>query len=161
MKFGSKTAAGRASPLALAVLAALLVGLALWATSWHRPPRGSALEASRLAPAAPADTAVNDDAIVHALAMTGLDSIAFKSRWHDEVRGLDLAALDPGRREIFLRFANAERCTCGCGYTLAGCRASDMSCEVSGPHLEALLDSVRAGRIRSARGVRSRPGSGG
>ncbi|HEY3215273.1 MAG TPA: hypothetical protein VGK93_02145 [Candidatus Eisenbacteria bacterium] len=56
-----------------------------------------------------------------------------------------------------MQFANAERCTCGCGYTLAGCRAYDPTCEVSLPRIEGLLDSVRDGHIREARGVRSRP----
>jgi hypothetical protein len=88
------------------------------------------------------------------------DSSAIKARWLDDVHGMDLAPLTSAQREIFLRFANSEHCTCGCGYTLAGCRASDMSCEVSGPRLEALMDSVRTGKIRSARGVRSRPSGG-
>lgn len=85
------------------------------------------------------------------------DSAEIKSRWHDEVRGIELAGVSDPQRELFVRFANAERCTCGCGYTLAGCKASDMSCEVSGARLEALLDSIRTGRIRSARGLRERP----
>ncbi|HTO90848.1 MAG TPA: hypothetical protein VMJ70_06910 [Candidatus Sulfotelmatobacter sp.] len=105
---------------------------------------------------------------VVAKAMAGLprdggasvDSSAIKARWHDEVNGMDLSPLTPAQREIFLRFANSERCTCGCGYTLAGCKASDMSCEISGPRLDALMDSVRTGKIRSARGVRARPSSG-
>ena len=59
-----------------------------------------------------------------------VDSAELKSRWHDEVRGADLSGLDDRQRELFLRYANAGRCTCGCGYTLAGCKASDMSCEV-------------------------------
>lgn len=86
-----------------------------------------------------------------------VDSAEIKSRWQDEVRGVDAGGLDARRLEMFVRYANAERCTCGCGYTLAGCKASDMSCEVSGARLEALRDSIRAGRIRSARGIRARP----
>jgi hypothetical protein len=89
-----------------------------------------------------------------------VDSAAFKSRWLDPVRGMDLGSLSASQREIFLRFANSEYCTCGCGYTLAGCRESDMSCEISGPRLDALMDSVRTGKIRSARGVRARPSGG-
>jgi len=155
---GNASQAGRVSPLALAILAALIVGLAAWATSWHRVPTAKLTVA---APPSPADTAVDDAAIDRALAIARPDSAAFKSRWLDEVRNVDYTDLDPARREIFLRFANAERCTCGCGYTLAGCLASDMTCEVSGGRVRALLDSVRAGRIRSARSVRARPSSGG
>ena len=153
--------AGRVSPLALAILAALLVGLAAWATSWHRTPGWPFMPRGEARGPAPADTAVDDAAIGRALAMTTPDSAAIKSRWQDDARGIDYADLDPGRREIFLRFANAERCTCGCGYTIAGCLASDMTCEVSGAMARALLDSVRAGRIRSAKNLRARPASGG
>ncbi|MBI1796254.1 MAG: hypothetical protein HY076_00845 [Candidatus Eisenbacteria bacterium] len=85
-----------------------------------------------------------------------IDSTMFKQRWIDDVRGVDVTALDSRQRELFLRFANARECTCGCGYTLAGCKASDMTCEVSGAALAALRDSVRAGRITSARGIRAR-----
>jgi hypothetical protein len=106
-----------------------------------------------------------DDVVAKAMAGvprvdTPADSAAIKARWHDEVNGMDLSSLSASQREIFLAFANSEHCTCGCGYTLAGCKASDMSCEISGPRLEALLDSVRTGKIRSARGVRARPSSG-
>jgi len=89
-----------------------------------------------------------------------VDSSAIKSRWLDDLHGMDLTALTASQREIFLRFANSEYCTCGCGYTLAGCRNSDMSCEISGPRLDALMDSVRTGKIRSAKGVRTRPSGG-
>ncbi|HTM57904.1 MAG TPA: hypothetical protein VL123_05755 [Candidatus Udaeobacter sp.] len=151
-------ASGRVSPIALIVIAAFIVGLAAWAASWHRLPLQTAASAPRKI-LAPEDTAVTDRAIDRALAVTQLDSVAYKSRWLDQVRGFDLSSLDAKKREVFLRFANAERCTCGCGYTLAGCKASDMTCEVSGASLQALLDSVRAGRVTSARGVRSRPRS--
>jgi hypothetical protein len=68
-----------------------------------------------------------------------------KSRWVPEVKGFDYSDLNRDRRTLFIRFANAERCTCGCGYTLAGCRTYDPSCPVSGPRVQALLDSVRTG----------------
>ena len=90
-----------------------------------------------------------------------VDSAELKTRWHDEVRGVDLAGLDGARRELFVRYANAGMCTCGCGYTLAGCKASDMSCEISGARLEALRDSIGAGWIRDAKGIRERPGRAG
>jgi hypothetical protein len=62
---------------------------------------------------------------------------------------------------LFVRLVNGEQCTCGCGYTLAGCRASDMTCEISSVRVEALYDSVRAGHITSGRGTRERPREGG
>jgi hypothetical protein len=86
-----------------------------------------------------------------------VDSLALKSQWQDVVQGVDVSALDPRQREVFVRFANAERCTCGCGYTLAACRAYDASCETSPRLLDALLDSVKAGLVHGADGVRKRP----
>ena len=80
-----------------------------------------------------------------------------KSEWVDEIPGADASGLAPERREIFLRFANAERCTCGCGFTLAACRRFDQECDVSGPRVLRLLDSVAAGLVPDAEGIRRRP----
>jgi hypothetical protein len=148
-------------------MALLSLGLAvlLW---WALRPGAMRPPAPAGAPTAPgalsaADSAGSDADIEAALRMARattpmeVDSTAIKNAWHDEVAGVDLGALSPSRRSLFLRFANAERCTCGCGYTLAGCLASDMTCDVSRSSVSALLDSVSAGRIRSARGVRERP----
>ena len=145
---------GRAHVVAAVAMLLLVAGLGAWWWS-ARSPRPV-----RLPPLATPDT-TSDRAVDQALDLAGRDSSVIKSRWHDEVAGFDLSGLDARRQELFVRFANAERCTCGCGYTLAGCRASDMNCEVSGPRLGALLDSVRSGRIRSASGLRARPDRGG
>lgn len=143
---------GRASWIAILAVAGLIAGLsAAW---WYsRPPRPAPLASTP-----DARPVLPDDAIHRGLRAAADDSAAIKARWVDEVPGFDLSDLDAARREIFVRFANAERCTCGCGYTLAACRAFDSSCEVSAPRVQALLDSVRAGRITSAAGVRKRPG---
>ena len=84
-----------------------------------------------------------------------------KSRWVAEVKGFDYGDLSRDRRTLFIRFANAERCTCGCGYTLAGCRTYDPSCPVSGPRVQALLDSVRTGLYVAPRTVPRRRARGG
>ena len=88
--------------------------------------------------------------------LPGADSTK-KNAWVEEIPGADLAALDPVRAEIFLRFAHARRCTCGCGFTLAACRQYDPSCEVSSPLAAALLDSVTRGEVADTRGLRPRP----
>jgi len=110
----------------------------------------------------------SDDAIARALRQARgdsspaiLDSTELKSRWTPEVKGFDVSDLTPARRETFVAFANAQRCTCGCGYTLAGCRTYDPSCPVSGPRVRALLDSVRTGRHSSAPGALRKPSRGG
>ena len=154
-----------ASRLALALLA-LALAVLLWRAV---RPAGSRAPASAGGPGgesgalSAADSAGSDQDIEHALRMARaatpleVDSTAIKSAWHDDVAGVELGSLTPAQHDVFLRFANAERCTCGCGYTLAGCLASDMTCDVSRASVAALLDSVSQGRIRSARGVRQRP----
>ena len=68
------------------------------------------------------------------------------------------------RQQRFLRSANSltlglARGRCGCGYTLAACRTYDPTCPESGPVAEALRDSILAGHVRSAEGLRARPGA--
>ena len=144
--------AGRVHWVAIVAIAVLLAGIGI---AWRQsqvpriPEPMSGTPGDAEPPAAVVEQALRNT--------TPIDSTAFKQRWIEEVRGADLTGLDHARRERFLRFANAEQCTCGCGYTLAGCRASDMTCDVSGPRIVALLDSVRSGSIASARGVRARP----
>ena len=145
---------GRASWIALVAFVALAVGIGIaWQQS--RPLRP-------VEPPVPGGESGNR-AIDQALegAAPSIDSTAIKQRWVEEVPGVDVSGLDAGHLELFLRHANAGQCTCGCGYTLAGCRASDMTCDVSGGRLQALLDSIRAGHITSARGIRARPRDGG
>ena len=141
--------------IGFAAVAALIAGITVLYRPWppERRPAGGALPRS-------ADT--SDAVVEQALGQipVPVDSVALKSRWMDEVKGVDVAALDAGQRQIFLRFANAERCTCGCGYTLAACRTYDLTCPVSLPRVEKLRDSVRVGWIRSASGLRERPSAG-
>jgi len=139
----------------LVALIALAAGLAAWlnATRPHLPASAPAVSPG---PVAEPDSGV----IARALQNAEPDSFVYKHRWIDELNGFDLTTLDPAKRALFLRYANSEMCTCGCGYTLAGCRQSDMDCDISGPHLTALLDSVRTGKIRQADGLRSAPARG-
>jgi len=148
---------GRARWIALAALLALIAGLGVAYMQW-RPPRKALppVEAAPL-PAVDAGDGPSDVERELAKAATAADSAEIKQRWVDEVKEIDAGLLDAPRREIFIRFANAERCTCGCGFTLAGCRAYDSSCEVSLPRVRALFDSVLAGQITSAAGTRRRP----
>jgi hypothetical protein len=163
---GLTWSSGRSHWIALVALVVLAAGLGTAVWQW-RPPRESAVPRSTAGspPGAEPGERVIEEALRQAPPVQGpqtpIDSTAFKQRWLDEVRGVDLAGLDSTRRVLFVRFANAGRCTCGCGYTLAACRASDMTCEVSGARLEALLDSIRAGHITRARGIRARPRSRG
>jgi hypothetical protein len=177
---------GRTRWLVIATMAVIALGLAqamrqtgVWKSSATPEPGdavirqalGQVSTPARSTPAPPtADTARTDVTPAHpetAMSMghlppghPAIDSTAIKHRWIDDVRGVDVSMLDPDMRALFVRFANARECTCGCGYTLAGCKASDMTCEVSGAALEALRDSIRLGRIVVARGIRERPPGG-
>jgi hypothetical protein len=63
-----------------------------------------------------------------------------------DVPGLDLDALSPSQKTMALKRLNEEKCTCGCGFTLAQCRINDSSCNVSLPIAEKILAEIRAGQ---------------
>jgi hypothetical protein len=92
------------------------------------------------------------DVVARALDLAKSDSTRLKEAWVDDIPDLELAALPAAAGATFLRLANGRRCDCGCGYTLAGCRRYDSTCDVSGPRARALFDSVRDGRITRADG---------
>ena len=139
--------------VAVVTLAALVAGV--WvALAYLRPPPNAPAPPPRAE--APADSTLPGDIVDQALDLAA-DSVAIKHRWVDAIKELNLAKLSAPRREVFIRFANARACTCGCGYTLAGCRVHDSTCEISGPLVRALYDSVLAGRITRAEGIRERP----
>lgn len=150
--FPRHSESGRVPWAALVAVVALLSGLGVWYSNWRaaQPP----------APDAPAPAVTleepADDVVDRALALAG-DSTAIKRHWVEDLRGIELADLDPARREIAIRFANARACTCGCGFTLAACRTYDPTCEVSLPLTQALVDSVSTGTLRDVRGLRPRP----
>lgn len=148
----------RTTLFGLLALAALIVGawLALRPTLPRRPlPAPTATELADPG----GDVVARAMKDVPAAPPPPVDSTEIKMRWQDDIAGLDLASLSERDREIFLRAANSQRCTCGCGFTLAACRAYDSQCETSGPRVQALFDSVRAGRITRASGLRKRPAS--
>lgn len=120
--------------------------LAAWWAKHQPPPRPVVIDMESL----PAD------AVERALEMAGPDSTR-RDEWVETVPGIDASLLSAGQRETFIRFANARRCSCGCGFTLAACRAFDPTCEVSLPIVQALHDSVARGLIGQAAALRPRP----
>jgi len=60
-----------------------------------------------------------------------------------EIPGLDLAPLTARQREETLHRLNTDKCTCGCGLTLAQCRINDPSCEVSLPTAQRVVAEIR------------------
>jgi hypothetical protein len=98
----------------------------------------------------------SDDVIKRALALADPDSVAIKTKWVETVPDVDVSDLGSERRETFVRLINARSCDCGCGYTLGACRNFDPTCEFSGPIVQALLDSIRAGHTMDLDGLRPR-----
>ena len=140
----------------LLIIGAAVAGVAVGAVVLHRsfdqpmragPPVGGAV-------AAPDEA--GEDVVARALRLAAIDTTK-KREWVDDIPDLDLAALTPGEREVFTRIANGRACTCGCGFTLAGCRRFDSECEFSGPRASALYDSVHAGKLPRADGYPARP----
>jgi hypothetical protein len=137
---------GRAPWILAGVLLVLAVGIGLAWRQWQAArSAGAPLDAED-------DPLVTDTVVEQALGATS-DSV-LKTLWKDEVQGVDVTHLSEVQRTLFVKLANAQRCTCGCGYTLAGCRTYDPTCEVSLPRVEALLDSVRRGLVRDGRDTR-------
>ena len=74
--------------------------------------------------------------ILYGLANTS--GIAYGER---QLTAIDFTSLNSDQKRAALVEANAERCTCGCGMTLAQCVATDMTCP------------VREGNITKIRGM--------
>ena len=47
-----------------------------------------------------------------------------------EIKVVDFSGLDAKQKRSALEAANAARCTCGCGMTLAQCVATDSTCPI-------------------------------
>ena len=142
--------------LLIGVVAILAVAAFALRGSFRMPVREHVSDTGTLPPAM-ADVDSGEDVVARALRLAAIDTTK-KKAWVDDIPDLELASLPEPARETFLRIANGRRCSCGCGFTLAGCRRFDSECETSGPRARALLDSVRAGQITSAGGFPGRPG---
>ena len=69
-----------------------------------------------------------------------MDGIAYGERELSVVNFSDLTA--DGKRAA-LKEANAARCTCGCGMTLAQCVSTDMSCPLREGNVDRIRTMVR------------------
>ena len=123
----------------LAALAAVMLGVVVLHRSSGAPVRASAPDPASTGAPERADETVGEDLVGRALRLAAIDSTQ-KSEWVDDIPDLQLSAMSPVARGLFLRIANGRRCTCGCGFTLAGCRRFDSECELSGPRASALYD---------------------
>jgi hypothetical protein len=66
-----------------------------------------------------------------------MSNIAYGER---EIKVIDFSGLESAKKREVLEAANAARCTCGCGMTLAQCIATDSTC----PIRETNVDKLKA-----------------
>ncbi|HUI73859.1 MAG TPA: TlpA disulfide reductase family protein [Candidatus Acidoferrum sp.] len=66
-----------------------------------------------------------------------------------ELPGVDMSKLSPEQKKAALRRFNSERCTCGCGMTLAQCRINDSDCGVSKALTEKIVSEIRNGNTKA------------
>ena len=67
-----------------------------------------------------------------------------------EIKVVDFSGLDAKQKRGALEAANAARCTCGCGMTLAQCVATDSTCPVREGNVDKIKGMVdQAARTKS------------
>ena len=67
-----------------------------------------------------------------------------------EIKVIDFSGLDAKQKRGALEAANAARCTCGCGMTLAQCVATDSTCPIRDSNVERIKTLVNdAARTKS------------
>ncbi len=64
---------------------------------------------------------------------------------YTEIPEVDLTVLTADQRKTVLDRANVEKCPCGCGFTIAGCRHLDASCGTSLPIAKEIVAEVTSG----------------
>ena len=79
-------------------------------------------------------------AAVLGLAGYGLSQMSNIAYGEAEIKVIDFSGLDATQKRDALEEANAARCTCSCGMTLAQCVATDSTCPVR----EGNVDRIKA-----------------
>jgi thiol-disulfide isomerase/thioredoxin len=60
-----------------------------------------------------------------------------------KIPGVELDQLTPSAKAAVLTQLNSDKCTCGCGLTLAACRINDPSCSISLPLAQKIAAAAR------------------
>jgi hypothetical protein len=67
-----------------------------------------------------------------------------------EIKVIDFSGLDATQKRGALEAANAARCNCGCGMTLAQCVATDSTCPIRQDNIDKIKKMVNdAARTKS------------
>jgi hypothetical protein len=79
--------------------------------------------------------------------LSQMSNVAYGER---EIKVVDFSGLDATQKRGALEAANAARCNCGCGMTLAQCVATDSTCPIREANVEKLKRMVNdAARSKS------------
>jgi hypothetical protein len=78
-----------------------------------------------------------------ALVIFGLSRMSFIAYDEDDIVAVSFSGLSDGQKTDALEAANAARCTCGCGMTLAQCVSTDMTCPIRDSNIEKIKTMVR------------------
>jgi SEC-C motif len=65
-----------------------------------------------------------------ALVVYGLSSGVGVAYDEERIGAVNFSGLNASQKKVALRAANAARCTCGCGMTLAQCVSTDSTCPI-------------------------------
>jgi hypothetical protein len=68
-----------------------------------------------------------------------MSNVAYGER---EIKVVDFSGLDAKQKQSALEAANAARCNCGCGMTLAQCVATDSTCPIRETNVEKIKNLV-------------------
>ena len=69
-----------------------------------------------------------------------MSGIAYTDR---DIRVVDFSMLSADKKTAALRAANAARCNCGCGMTLAQCVSTDSTCPIRETNIDRIRTLVR------------------
>ena len=72
--------------------------------------------------------------------LANTSGIAYGER---QLTAIDFTSLNNDQKRAALVEANADRCTCGCGMTLAQCVATDMTCPVRESNITKIRGMVQ------------------
>lgn len=73
------------------------------------------------------------------------NSAEWKTRFQEEFPGLEAAAaLSPESRRVVVQWANAEKCSCRCGFTVASCLKLDSTCPNRPSNLQRVAERIKA-----------------
>ena len=80
----------------------------------------------------------------------GISQMSLLAYGESDIKVIDFSGLEAKQKRAALEAANAARCTCGCGMTLAQCVATDSTCPVRDDNIAQIRRIVdEAQRITS------------